>query len=76
MKTESTLRFDCRNFQYFIIDGNTLYSAGYDYGKAHSLFLRLADTHRPNIMQTSENEIYVCWNNHEKGEKCSYEKEL
>lgn len=57
------------------IDGKR-YTAGYDKQKVINLIEKLNNTHRPNIMQGELNEIYVCWNEHEKCQKCDYIKEI
>jgi len=57
------------------IDGKR-YTAGYDKQKVINLIEKLNNTHSPNIIQGELNEIYVCWNEHEKGQKCDYIKEI
>lgn len=52
------------------------YTAGYDKQKVQDLIKRLNEAHRPNIYQGEMHEIFVCWNNHEKGQKCDYVQEL
>lgn len=52
------------------------YSAGYDKAKAEDLIERLNAAHRPSIMQPNVNEVFVCWNCHEKGYKCDFVKEI
>jgi hypothetical protein len=52
------------------------YTAGYDKDKVVNLINRLNEAHRPNIEQGAMNEIYVCWNNHDKGYKCDFEREI
>jgi hypothetical protein len=63
--------------QYFIktIDGKR-YTAGHDKLKVLSLINRLNEAHRPNVEQGDSNEIYVCWNLHDKGEKCDFVREI
>lgn len=52
------------------------FTAGYDKQKCVNLINRLNESHRPNVHQGDIHEIYVCWNNHDKGEKCDYEREI
>ena len=52
------------------------FTAGYDKNKVVKLIERLNNEHLPNVHQGDMHEIYVCWNNHEKGEKCDYEREI
>ena len=63
---------------YWLIRGTRgeRYSAGKDKNKVQNLIHRLNRSHRVNIEQPNLNEIYVCWNNHEKGEKCEFEREI
>lgn len=51
------------------------YRAGFNKSAVVALIDRLNKAHRPNIEQT-DGEIYVCWNNHDKGDKCEFEREL
>lgn len=48
------------------------YTAGYDKQKVIDLIASLNKTHRPNFHQGDLNELFVCWNNHDKSEKCDY----
>ena len=57
------------------IDGKR-YTAGRDKLKVLSLINRLNEAHRPNVEQGDSNEIYVCWNLHDKGEKCDFVREI
>lgn len=52
------------------------YTAGYDKQKIQVLVKRLNEAHRPNIHQGEIHEIFVCWNYHQKGQKCDYVQEL
>ena len=52
------------------------YTAGYDKDKVVNLINRLNEAHRPNVEQGDLNEIYVCWNNHDKNDKCDFEREI
>lgn len=52
------------------------YTAGYDKQKVQDLIKRLNETHRQNIHQGEMHEVFVCWNYHEKGEKCDYVQEI
>jgi hypothetical protein len=54
------------------VDKTQCYTAGYDKEKVVKLIDELNDAHRPNIEQPELNKIRVCWNLHEKGEKCDY----
>jgi hypothetical protein len=56
-------------------DGKT-YTAGYDKQKVQDLIKRLNENHRPNIHQGKMHEVLVCWNDHDKGQKCDYVTEL
>lgn len=60
---------------YWLIRGRIgeKFSAGYDKEKVGNFIKLLNNTHRPNIHQGVLHEIMVCWNNHNKGEKCDYE---
>jgi len=52
------------------------FTAGYDKQKVINLIERLNKAHRPNIHQGEINEVFVCWNDHEKGQKCEYIQEI
>jgi len=52
------------------------YTAGTNKQKVIDLVNRLNNAHRPNVKQGNENEIYVCWNEHEKGQDCEYVQEI
>lgn len=65
------------NESWLIKDRNgNRYSAGNDKKKVVDLIKRLNEAHRPNIEQGDLNEIYVCWNNHDKNDKCEFEREI
>ena len=65
------------NGNWLIKDRNgNRYTAGYDKKKVVALIKRLNEAYRPNIEQGDLNEIYVCWNNHDKGDKCEFEREI
>lgn len=69
---------DLADEKYWLIksrDGKR-YTAGNDKQKVQDLIKRLNEAHRPNIHQGEMHEIFVCWNDHEKGEKCDYVQEL
>lgn len=75
---EGFFYLDLADENYWLIksrDGKR-YTAGDDKQKVQDLIKRLNETHRPNIHQGEMHEIFVCWNNHEKGEKCDYVQEL
>jgi len=62
---------------YIINIGNSeKFSAGFDLVKVNNLIRKLNNAPRPNICNTEENEIWVCWNNHDRNEKCEYELEI
>lgn len=48
---------------------------GTDKQKVINLIERLNKAHRPSIEQR-DNEIWVCWNEHEKGEDCNFKREI
>lgn len=48
------------------------YPIGRDKVKAEQVLKKLNKSHRPNL-EISENTLYICWNLHEKGDKCEYE---
>lgn len=52
------------------------YSAGYDKQKVQDLISRLNKAHRPNVEQFDLHEIFVCWNDHDRHEKCNFVKEI
>jgi hypothetical protein len=59
---------------YLIKDNNdNRFTAGYNKQDCIELISRLNNTHRPNIEQYNQHELYICWNNHDKHEKCSFE---
>lgn len=75
---EGFFYLDLADEKYWLIksrDGER-YTAGYDKQKVQDLIKRLNEAYRPNIHQGEMHEIFVCWNNHEKGEKCDYVQEL
>ena len=68
---------DCADEGHWLIkQGDKRYTAGYDKQKVQDLIKRLNDAHRPNVEQGQMNEIFVCWNDHEKGEKCDWVCEI
>lgn len=63
--------------QWLIKDrNNSLFTAGLDKEKVVDLILRLNEAHRPNVVQGEPNEIFVCWNTHEKWDKCDFVREI
>lgn len=75
---EGFFYLDLADAGYWLIrskDGKR-YTAGYDKQKVQDLIKRLNETHKPNIHQGDIHKIFVCWNGHEKGEKCDYVQEL
>lgn len=65
------------NGNWLIKDRNSnRYTAGNNKEKVVALIKRLNEAHRPNIEQGDLNEIYVCWNNHDKNDKCEFEREI
>ena len=75
---EGFFYLDLADGKYWLIksrDGKR-YTAGYDKQKVQDLIKKLNEAHRPNIHQGEMHEIFVCWNDHEKGEKCDYVQEL
>ena len=52
------------------------YTAGFDKEKAEKLITKLNEAHRPNVHQGEVNEIFVCWNNHERSQDCDYVQEI
>lgn len=50
-----------------------VFSAGDDKVKVENFIDKLNQTHRPTIIQEEMHKFLVCWNNHEKGEKCDFE---
>ena len=68
---------DCADEGYWLIkQGDRKFLAGSDKQKAQDLINRLNEAHRPNVHQSEMNEIFVCWNEHKKGEKCNYVCEI
>lgn len=61
---------------WLIRRGDERYYAGRDKAKAQELIERLNAGHRPTIEQPNIDELFVCWNCHEKGEKCDFVKEI
>lgn len=45
---------------------------GMDKDKAINVIDRLNSAHRPNL-EISDDDLVVCWNDHDKGDKCDYE---
>lgn len=62
--------------RWLIKQGDKRYTAGYDKQKVQDLISRLNEAHRPNVEQGSDNEIFVCWNDHDKGQKCEWVCEI
>ncbi len=52
------------------------YTAGNDKQKVIDLVKRLNEAHKPNVHQREIQEVFLCWNDHEKGQKCNYEQEI
>lgn len=76
--TEAKFYLDLADEGYWLIrthDGKR-YTAGDNKSKVENLISRLNECHRPNIEQGAMHEISVCWNYHDKGEKCDYVREL
>lgn len=68
---------DCDdNGTWLIKQGDKRYTAGQDKQKVIDLIARLNAAHRPNVHQGEYSEVFVCWNDHEKGEKCDYVREI
>lgn len=68
---------DCADDGRWLIKrGDERYTAGYEKGKVIDLIKRLNESHRPNLEQVTENEIIVCWNDHNKGERCNWIREI
>lgn len=53
--------------------GDKTWPAGTDKQAAIHLIARLNQAHYPNI-ERRDNQLYVCWNEHEKGAACSFER--
>ena len=53
---------------WLIKSGSKRFHAGADKDKAENLIARLNESHRPNV-EERDGTLYVCWNNHEKGDK-------
>lgn len=51
------------------------YYAGADINVADNIVVKLNRSHRPNI-EINDNNLYICYNQHDKGEKCQYECEI
>lgn len=62
--------------RFTIIGYGQIFNAGYDRSKAENAVKLLNETHRPNVIQSGEDGILACFNFHDKGEKCNYEKVL
>lgn len=58
---------------YLIKDNNNRFTAGYNKESCINLISKLNNAHRPNIEQYNQHELYICWDNHEKHEKCDFE---
>jgi len=54
---------------------NQIYVAGYDRAIAEALVKKLNEAHRPNL-ESREDGLYVCWNEHSKSEGCSFVIEI
>lgn len=77
MNNEHPYYLDLSNTGYWLIKrGSERFTAGYDKEKALDLIKRLNETHRPSVHNVALNEIIVCWNEHEKNEKCNYIREI
>lgn len=62
------------DYTWLIKDTNgNRFTAGRNKEKVQELISKLNQAHRPNIGQVGRSIIQICWNNHEKGEKCEYE---
>lgn len=48
------------------------YPAGRDKARAIRVIEKLNKAHRPSL-EMRDNNLIVCWNMHEKGEKCEFE---
>lgn len=57
---------------WLIKQGDKRWYAGYDKDTAIKAIDALNEAHRPNL-EMADKDLVVCWNNHEKGEKCDYE---
>ena len=51
---------------------NATYPLGRNRDFALAIVRRLNEAHRPNL-EIRGNSLYVCWNAHDKGDKCTYE---
>ena len=49
------------------------FTAGRNKPAAQSVVFRLNQAHRPNVEQFEPNVLHICFNFHEKGEKCEFE---
>lgn len=52
------------------------FTAGFDKEKAMELIEKLNGANRPNVENREINEIWVCWNNHDKWDDCDYVREI
>lgn len=58
---------------FTIFQNDKMYPTGcFNKSRVENLVNDLNNTHRPNLLNT-DNGLMVCWNNHDKGEKCDYE---
>jgi hypothetical protein len=66
---------DLADEEYWLIRGRNgeRFSVGYDKETVANFIKLLNNTHRPNVDQIELHKLNVCWNNHDKGDKCDYE---
>jgi len=60
---------------WLIKNNSERFHAGFDKDKAQKLITRLNDANHPNV-EERDSTLYVCWNLHEKGDKCDWEMEI
>lgn len=47
---------------------------GHDKQRVTELLARLNSAHRPNVERVADDGLRVCWNDHDKGQPCEYER--
>lgn len=62
-------------YVWLIKCGSKRFHAGFDKGVVENLVARLNEAHRPNIEERHD-VLYVCWNLHDKGDKCEWVAEI
>lgn len=74
---ENPFYIDCSDEGiWFIHRGNERYFGSHIKANIINLATRLNKAHRPNVHQSAPLTISVCWNDHEKDEKCDYVEEI